>query len=147
MTKSSNFSLFAVPSTSWTSCMPSRDITAIPEYITPLARSCGDEEVCTLHNIQTSLCCCAYHTLSHLPKQALQGHILRFRHECGSTHLRPLQSYMLYFLMTTPHKFQGCTNCRNTDIHTKHEIVVESHGGRCQDFQESALAVSVARIC
>ena len=36
-------------------------------------------EVYPIQNIHTSSCCCVDHSLSHLPKQALQGHILRFR--------------------------------------------------------------------
>ena len=55
---------------------------------------------------------------------------------------------MLYFLVITPHKFQGSANCRNTGHpHQTYKIVVvESHVGRSQDFQESALAASTAGI-
>ena len=45
----------------------------------PLPEACGHEEVYPLRTIQTSSCCCTDHTLSHPPKQALQGHILRFQ--------------------------------------------------------------------
>ena len=79
MTKSSNLCPFTVPSTSWTSCMPSRDITATPEYLTPLARSLrsrGDIPLTEYPNFLMLLY--QSHPVSS-PKQALQGRILRFR--------------------------------------------------------------------